>query len=564
MPPQRTNPMTNYLKYLGPNQPNLSFTFKKISMSELRNTLDKMKTTGSTAGDNISIKSIKQARDQLTPLILNMVNRIIETGTFPTELKTTKVIPIEKPEKDRNTTEGWRPVNLVCSLSKIVEKILISQLTTHLEVNQIISHSHHGAIKMKSTQTLVTNLYDKILELIHQGQDTALVLLDQSKAYDLVQHSILLQKLEALGMKQNSIKLMKDFLTDRKQFVQIQGFESGKLLIGPQSVVQGSTMSCMLYLLYILDLPAVLHDMNHNPQEQLNCPEPTIDTYVDDNYVLIPKRNNPNLKAAIYKTMDKISDYTNANRLQLNKDKTQILIVSKNKTEYKNFSIKLDNKEVKNKTKVKILGNTMDQDLTWEDQLNKNLIPNLINRIRTLKLMAKYMNPHFRRQYTNAIFRSKMLFGIETWGGCLKGTISKIQNLQEKAARIAYGSQDPRKSNRQIQTELGWLPIVDKIKLATFKMVYTIINKRIPEELAAKMPINSAGRRVQQQRKLATKPRWLGSTSLYSASFRNRAYHYKRPTQCYYHITNIEEIQNRNETLFSSPSNPKLMTQEWN
>ena len=307
MPPQRTNPIENYIRHLGPNQDKLSFTFKNIAMSDLRQTLNSMRTTGSTAGDNISVKSIKQAREQLNPLILNLINRVISTGIFPEKLKITKVIPIEKPEKDKNTTEGWRPINLVCSLSKIIEKVLIKQLLQHLEDNKILSHSHHGAVRSKSTQTLVLSIYDKLLELVNQGQEAALVLLDQSKAYNLVQHSILLQKLAAIGLKDKSLTLMEDFLSERKQFVQIQGFESGQLLIGPQSVVQGSTMSCLLYLLYILDLPTSLHTTNHTPQEQINCPEPSLDTYVDDNYIVVAKRNNENIKEAIKKTMEKLT-----------------------------------------------------------------------------------------------------------------------------------------------------------------------------------------------------------------------------------------------------------------
>ena len=95
-------------------------------------------------------------------------------------------------------------------------------------------------------------------------------------------------------------------MKDRKQFVQIQGFESQKLLIGPNSVVQGSVMSCLLYLVYILDLPTILHEKNHTPKEQRNCTEPSLETYVDDNFVTITKIKHPNIKEAITTTMNKI------------------------------------------------------------------------------------------------------------------------------------------------------------------------------------------------------------------------------------------------------------------
>ena len=129
----------------------------------------------------------------------------------------------------------------------------------------------------------------------------------------------------------------------------------------------------------------------------------------------------------------------------------------------------LNNKIVKNKTRVKILGNVLDQNLSWDFQLSNVLIPNLANRVRTLKLTAKFMDKKFRIQYSNAVFRSKLLFGIETWGGCSKSLISKVQLLQDKAARVAYGSRNPNKSDRQVQAELNWLPVVDEIRVATYK-----------------------------------------------------------------------------------------------
>ena len=331
-----------------------------------------MKATGSTAKDNISVKSIKEARNQLEPLLLNLVNRTIESGQFPEEIKTTKVV---------------------------------------------ISHAHHGGVGGKSTQTLVLEVYDKLLQNKHQEIETALILLDQSKVYDMVQHTILLGKLKLLGMKGKSLGLMETFLKDRKQYVQLQGFDSQDLLIRPQSVVQGNTLSCLLFLLYILDSPVLFHDTRHQPLHQRTCTQPTLETYIDDNYIITTKSNFTTIKESIQDIMKKVGEYTSANRLALSKDKTQIMLISKDKNLKQNFKINLSGKEVKHRNNVKILGNMLDENLSWEGQLKKILIPSLSNRIRTLKAINKFLNPKFRKQYTNAVFRSKMFFGAETWGG---------------------------------------------------------------------------------------------------------------------------------------------------
>ena len=105
--------------------------------------------------DDISLRTIKQAQSSLEPLLLHMVNQIIRTKVFPEVLKTSKVVPIPKQGKDPNTADGWRPINVVIALAKIVERVFLQQMLKHMEDNALIAHSHHGSVKRKSTQTLV-------------------------------------------------------------------------------------------------------------------------------------------------------------------------------------------------------------------------------------------------------------------------------------------------------------------------------------------------------------------------------------------------------------------------
>ena len=168
---------------------------------------------------------IKQAQSKLEPIILHLINRVLKTTTFPDNLKTSKVVPIRKVGKEPNTSEGWRPINVVAAIAKIIERILLKQVLNHLEVNDLIGHSHHGTVRNKSTQSVITELHDKLLEDMENDTDTALLVLDQSKAYDVVCHRILLLKFEALGLKNQAIEMMRSYLVDRKQFVQVEGTE---------------------------------------------------------------------------------------------------------------------------------------------------------------------------------------------------------------------------------------------------------------------------------------------------------------------------------------------------
>ena len=393
-------------------------------MSELRSILSSMRPTSSTANDHISMKSILQVRRQVEPQLLNLTNQILTTSQYPKNLKITKIIPIPKPPKDVMRIEGWRPINIVPAISKIVEKVILKQMMKHLLDNNLIHPNHHGSVKNHSTQTLVLDLHDRLVEALETGEEVALLQLDQSKAYDLISHHILLEKLRILKFSEKTILTIQSYLHERRQYVQIENADSDVLLVGPKSVTQGSTLSCLFYLIFILDIPSICQEPDL-PQSSANREkQPNIDTFVDDNFVRITKPVNDTLENEVKKTMSKIQDYMDANRLALNADKTKIMIVSKQAKTKREFEIEIGDKIIKHSKQMKVLGTVIAEDLNFNKHLTSEIIPNLKNRLRTLKMITKYMSPSFKKVYVNAIFRGKLLFALETWGGAKKPLIN--------------------------------------------------------------------------------------------------------------------------------------------
>ena len=501
---------------------------RKITMSQLRKLLTSMKPTTSSAADHISMKIIKQARTQLEPQILNLINQIITTSTYPTQLKLAKVIPIPKKLKDKSLIDGWRPINLVPSISKLAEKTIMLQMMEHLNTNKLINTNHHGSVPKHSTQSLIIELHDKLVQYLENDEDIALVILDQSKAYDIVPHPILIEKLKILNYSEQSINTISSYLSERRQYVQIQNIESDILSVGPKSVTQGSTLSCLMYLIFIIDIPELFHEIKHKPIEYRACRKPNISTFVDDNFVIVKRQPNQTMQESVNQTMDKLKTYMDANKLALNKDKSKILIISKDKNMKENFQVNLDGKIVKHSKNVTILGTVMSDNLTWDHHLENKLIPNLKNRIRSLRQTTKYMDRNFKKHYVNAVFRGKALFGIETWSGAKKSNINSIQKLQETAAKIALKGQKgmEKMSKSQRQKSLKWLSIQEEAKYAIFRTVHNIINNQIPAELHQLMPINYTSPKLEIHSKLAVKPKHLNRTSLSTSTFRNQAYHY--------------------------------------
>ena len=259
-----------------------------------------------------------------------------------------------------------------------------------------VGQQHHGAVCGKSTQTLVSELQDILAEDISHNREAVLIALDQSKAYDLVSHEILLGKMRILGFKQQALKIMSSFLSNRKQYIQVEGKKSQKLLIGPNSVIQGSTLSCVLYLIYILDLPELFHTEKHEPAEYRNCHNTNLKTFIDDAYLKTIKKQGKTLKETVVETMNTIEEYTRANKLALNPDKSKIMLFTKDNVYKENFSIDLKGKTKKHSTEMLILGNLMADSWTWDKHIKQVLIPALSNKIRTLRLVNKYLDPGYK------------------------------------------------------------------------------------------------------------------------------------------------------------------------
>ena len=229
-------------------------------------------------------------------------------------------------------------------------------------------------------------MHDILVQDAAQGQESALITLDQSKAYYLVSHKILLDKLGLLGFQPQALEIMASFLDNRKQFVQVDGFRSQNLLVGPSSVVQCSVLSCALYLVFILDLPHLFHTETHTPEQYRQCKQVNVKTFIDDAYTKVNKQENKDLKQTILETLSKVEDYTRANQLSLNADKTKIVLMTKDKYYKEKFHVILDNKEVRHQKQATVLGNLLPENLTWEAHVSKNLVPALRNRIRTIRL----------------------------------------------------------------------------------------------------------------------------------------------------------------------------------
>ena len=290
-----------------------------------------MKSSKSCGIDFIDSYILKLATDELTPGITHIVNLSIKCDHFPSMWEKSKVIPIFKKE-DPTIAKNYRPVSLLPITSKILERVVYNQLIKYLEDNKLLNPSHHGFRQNHSTATALLEMHSSWVEAVEEDKITAVVLLDMSAAFDLVDKNILIEKLKLYGLEESSSKWMESYLSERSQQVYLDGEMSESLPVNI-GVPQGSILGPILYCLLVNDLPELVH--NHEPRDD----SPTfcnthcrtcggITCFADDSSVTISNSDPKLLNLEIKEKYQEISEYMASNKLVLNSDKTYLLVMA--------------------------------------------------------------------------------------------------------------------------------------------------------------------------------------------------------------------------------------------
>ncbi|CAG4962825.1 unnamed protein product [Colias eurytheme] len=317
------NMAENITKDVNSNDPNYthsdqtprdSMGLRNTDTYELSDIINNLKTECATGYDNIPAKIFKLCKDSLLPVLVHICNLSLQSGVFPESFKIALIHPIHKAG-DLDKINNYRPISVLSTMSKILEKIIHFRLSTFLNKINFFSNNQYGFLKGKSTNDAVNNLTGHITEHLDRKKSCIGIFLDLAKAFDTVSIPILLMKLERAGVRGLPLQLLKSYLTDRKQVVKIGNTISSECTI-IYGVPQGSVLGPTLFLVYINDLCNLSLSNGH------------VVSFADDTALVFCGSNWMKTKQSAEAGLCKVMTWLNENVLTLNLDKTKFMTFS--------------------------------------------------------------------------------------------------------------------------------------------------------------------------------------------------------------------------------------------
>ena len=404
-------------------------------------------------------KFLKLFSPILSPLLSRLFNSCIDNGDYPNILKTACVTPVFKVGDPKDPC-NYRPISVLTDINKVYEELLLCRLNSFLDSKNILSTTQYGFRSNRSTQEACIDLLTVLLSAYNKKSFALCLFIDLKKAFDTINHSRLLKKMERYGIRGDILQLFQSYLTDRRQCVRMGEVKSNLLPIST-GVPQGSKLGPLLFNLYVNDM-ALLPSIYSTFQ----FADDTAFAAVNDDVFQLIQQFNANLN--IFHT------WCVANKLFLNLEKTKAMVLTPKRTDFEFPNIVINNTIVEYVQEYKYLGIIIDSKLSFAKHI-KNLNGRLNRVAGTSFSMKNILSLEAAKTFYFSMAYSLISYVIVVWGGSSLTLVDDLQVAQNKIVRNLFADKVEHHHTSDLYKALGLLNVSQIYKLELGKLMFNAL-----------------------------------------------------------------------------------------
>ena len=346
--------------------------------------------------DRIPLRILRDGSMLLSTPYTKLFKAVISQCKVPEQWKTARIIPLHK-KGDKEKVENYRPISNLCAPSKVFEKLLLQDLLKRETLSNVdlTNTSQHGFKKERSTVTAAMTIQSKLAQLLENNNYAIMASLDLSAAFDVVNRDLLLKRLDVIGLSQEFVKIIEEWLTNRKAYVEVEQSSSSFFPI-QCGTVQGSVLGPVLFSLFISPIYE-LEDMI---------------SYADDSYIISGEKTKEASKIVLEKSINVVANWLKNSGMKVNVEKTEIVVFYKNDTAA--LDITVLGKTVVTKKSMNVLGILFESKLTWGSQVHKS-IKKANQSLQGLKQIFRYFNCEENVKLLTAFYYSRLYYASQIW-----------------------------------------------------------------------------------------------------------------------------------------------------
>lgn len=389
-----------------------------LEPSEVYSALYNLNPSKASGPDKITTRVLKECASSITPSLTHLFNKSLNTGNLPTEWKLSDVIPLHK-KGDKSYVENYRPISLLCVVSKVLERCIYNRLVERIQA--MISDKQYGFMRGKSCAGQLLSVLDHVGKSLDIGQQTDILYLDIAKAFDTVDHKLLLQKLRQFGLEGKILNWFSNYLSGRQQRVLVHGATSDPLAV-TSGVPQGSILGPLLFSLYINDLPSSISSASVNTSlfaDDTKCFS-TIESHAD--------------ALVLSNEVKNVENWAQDWRVKFNADKCKVLSVTRKHNPIVAKYV-VDDRAVQHVSSQKDLGVTISSDLSWNIHIHEQVTK--ANRLLGMvkRSTAQISDVNTRRTLYLTLVRSNLAYACQVWSPQNVVMCSELEKIQRRATK---------------------------------------------------------------------------------------------------------------------------------